>query len=94
VTTVISAIVLDNAVFAPFVESSRANISLGLSANLLNLSWPGSHLGWHLQSKSVKIAYAIYWFDVPGSEAVTNLTSTIDATAPRVFYRLRFPSAE
>jgi hypothetical protein len=94
VTAGISAIVLDNVVFATFVESSRMNISFWLSGNLLNFSWPGLHLGWYLQSNSLNIADPIYCFDVPGSEAVANLTLTVDATAPRIFYRLQFPSAE
>ena len=61
-----------------------------VGANLL-LAWPGDHLGWYAQSNSVSLANANAWFDLVGSELVTNLTLPISLAVPQVFYRLRHP---
>lgn len=55
--------------------------------NTLNLTWPGSHLGWYVESNSVGLNNPNGWFPVPGSQLVTNLNITID-TSKNVFYRM------
>ncbi len=64
-------------------------ISYAVNGNTLSLSWPGSYLGWTVQSNSVSISASNSWFDVAGSQAATNLNVTINASLPKVFYRLR-----
>jgi hypothetical protein len=57
----------------------------------LSLTWPGSHSGWLAQSNAVSLADAGQWFDIPGSDSVTNLVVEIDKSLGNVFYRLRKP---
>jgi hypothetical protein len=73
-------------------SSTPTNIVFSVSGgNTLNLTWPGSHLGWFAQSNSVSLADTNYWFDIIGSDAVTNLSIPISPALPKVFYRLRLP---
>ncbi len=62
----------------------------------LALSWPADHLGWFLQSQTNSRSVGLkpqtnFWFDVPGSDTLTNTSITIDKTSPTVFFRLRSP---
>jgi hypothetical protein len=62
-----------------------------LAYGLGGLTWPGAYLGWYAQSNSVSLVNTNYWFDVPGSQLVTNLSITINPSLTNVFYRLRQP---
>jgi len=73
------------------VDPTPTNIVYGVSGSTLTLTWPGSHLGWYAQSNSANVASPSSWFDIAGSQAVTNLSITINPAWPRVFYRLRYP---
>ena len=74
------------------MSSTPTNIVFSVSGgNTLNLTWPGSHLGWVAQSNSVNVANPSYWFNISGSETVTNLNIPISPAMPNVFYRLRLP---
>lgn len=74
------------------MSSTPTNIVCSVSGgNTLNLTWPGSYLGWIAQSNSVNVANPSYWFDIPGSQSVTNLNIPISPAMPKVFYRLRLP---
>jgi hypothetical protein len=91
VTSGHGTLVLDNVVFAPFVADAPASLSFGVNRATLGLTWPGSHLGWRAQSNSVNVANPNAWFDIPGSESVTNLNLPFSPTMPEVYYRLRRP---
>jgi len=65
-------------------------LTSSVSGGTLSLSWPG-YLGWYAQSNSVSLVNTSYWFDIPGSQSVTNLNITIDPALTNVFYRLRQP---
>src|SRR5262249_869379 len=67
------------------------NITYSVNGNLLNLFWPGTHLGWILQSNSVSLANTNFWFPYPGSDGVTNESFTVDRTKTNVFFRLVHP---
>ncbi len=71
--------------------TTPTNIVFRLSGSALALSWPESHRGWFAQSNAVSLARPNYWFDIPGSDTVTNLSYTINAAGTKVFYRLRLP---
>ena len=73
------------------VDPTPTNIVYGVSGSILTLTWPGSHLGWYAQSNSVNVASPSSWFDIAGSQTVTNLSITISPALPQVFYRLRYP---
>lgn len=91
VTTGQSTLVLDNVMFAPFVADTPTNLSFSVNGLSLGLTWPGSHLGWRAQSNSVNVANPNSWFDIPGSESVTNLNLPVSPAMPAVFYHLRRP---
>ncbi|MCX6896892.1 MAG: hypothetical protein NTZ16_15665, partial [Verrucomicrobia bacterium] len=71
--------------------TTATNLEFNLSGSTLALGWPESHRGWFAQSNSVNVAGSNYWFDITGSDAVTNLNITISPAATNVFYRLRAP---
>jgi len=73
------------------VNPNPTNILFSINGNTLSLSWPADHLGWIMQSNSVALANTNYWFDVPNSQTVTNLTITISHSNTNVFYRMRKP---
>jgi autotransporter-associated beta strand protein/T5SS/PEP-CTERM-associated repeat protein len=73
------------------VTATPTNITCSYNSGVLDLTWPGSHLGWYAQSNAVSVADTNYWFDIPGSELVTNLSINISPSQPSVFYRLRYP---
>jgi hypothetical protein len=71
--------------------SYPTNITTTVSGGVLTLAWPATHLGWYAQSNSVALENTNFWFDIAGSQAVTNLNITLDPSLPNVFYRLRHP---
>ena len=73
------------------MSSTPTNIVFSMSGgNTLNLTWPGSHLGWIAQSNSVNVASPSSWFDIASSAGVTNLNLPISHLG-NVFFRLRLP---
>ncbi|MGN6553115.1 MAG: autotransporter-associated beta strand repeat-containing protein, partial [Verrucomicrobiota bacterium] len=75
----------------PVTSGTPTNITFQVSAGNLALSWPADHLGWYAQSNSVSLANPGAWFDVPGSQTVTNLNLPVNPSLPQVYYRLRHP---
>jgi autotransporter-associated beta strand protein len=75
------------------VAGYPTNITATVSGSSLNITWPGTHLGWILQSQtnSRSVGLNTNWFDVPGTASVTNFSATINPTNPTVFFRLRKP---
>lgn len=73
------------------VAPNPTNMTFSVSGGTLALTWPGSHLGWYAQSNSVDIAGSNLWFDIPGSQSVTNLNIAINPALQKVFFRLRRP---
>ena len=75
------------------VASNPTNITSVVSGNSLTLSWPSDHLGWLLQSQTNSRAVGLKtnWFDVAGSDTITNTVITMDKVSPTVFFRLRHP---
>jgi autotransporter-associated beta strand protein len=75
------------------IANNQTNITVSVSGNTLNISWPADHRGWILQAQtnSVNVGLSDNWHDVAGSDSVTNETMTINSTNPAVFYRLRHP---
>jgi hypothetical protein len=75
------------------VASFATNLTANLTRNFLTLSWPGTHLGWILQSQTNSRSGGLgtNWTDVSGSATVNSATNTINAGNASVFYRLRSP---
>ena len=73
------------------IATNPTNIIVSLTGNTLNLSWPGDHLGWLVQSNSVGLAAPAAWQDLSNTASGTNYSIIIDPRKTNVFYRLREP---
>jgi hypothetical protein len=73
------------------LPTTPTNITYSVTGSTLALTWPESYLGWYAQSNSVNVADTNYWFNIPGSASVTNLSITLDPALTNVYYRLRLP---
>ena len=78
-------------VVASTISGSPTSLNFTFSSGALTLRWPGDHLGWIAQSNAVDLSNSNFWFDILGSQSVTNLMIPINQAAPPVFYRLRYP---
>lgn len=78
---------------APPVALNPTNISFSVSGDVLTVSWPADHLGWHLQIQTNSLATGLgtNWVTLPGSDAVTSTNLTIDPANGTVFYRMVYP---
>jgi len=71
-----------------------APITFAFSGNTLTLSWPGDHLGWHLQAQTNAPGgglNATNWVTLSGAEEMTSTNLTIDPTTGSVFFRMLAP---
>jgi autotransporter-associated beta strand protein len=75
------------------VNTTPTNLTAIVAGNQLNLSWPADHLSWRLQAQtnSLHIGLTPDWSDVLGSDAVTNMSFTIDPANGTVFFRMIYP---
>lgn len=78
---------------APAPANYPTNVSYSVSGNTLSITWPGTHLGWILQSQtnSLSVGIATNWYDVAATANVTTKNILVVPNAPAVFYRLRHP---
>ena len=80
-----------NLVVTSTTATNPPNVSFLFTGGDLKLTWPGDHLGWIAQSNVLNLGISNDWFDILGSQSVTNLSIPIDPAMPKVFYRLRYP---
>jgi autotransporter-associated beta strand protein len=75
------------------VNTNPTNITSVVNGGNLELSWPTSHTGWHLQAQtnSVSVGLGNNWVTIPGTDAVNHFTNTINPAKGAVFYRMVFP---
>jgi hypothetical protein len=75
------------------VNTTPANIVFSVANNMLTLSWPADHKGWHLQAQTNSLSEGIRanWVDVTGSDATNLLVFPINPANGTVFYRLTYP---
>lgn len=75
------------------VPTTPTTLTATAGSGSLNLSWPGSHLGWVLQTQTnaLTVGIAANWVDVPGTAAVTATNIAVNPANPTVFFRLRYP---
>jgi len=73
------------------INVNPTNLLYSVSGSTLNLSWPGDHEGWMLQSNSVSLAATNQWFAYLGSTNLTNVSITLSASQSNVFFRLVYP---
>ncbi len=90
-----NSLAIDGTLFveASAVASNPTNITAAVNATgtELQLTWPGSHLGWTLQAQTnaLNIGLNNNWFDVPASATTNQVVLPIDKAQGGVFYRLR-----
>jgi hypothetical protein len=75
-------------VLDPYTTDNPTNITASVSSNTLTISWPADHVGWVLQAQTNDLS-AGQWFDLPGSDVVNAVVTTMDPATPSMFYRLR-----
>ena len=78
---------------ASIIPTTPTSITAVPSGNALAVSWPGSHLGWVLQTQTnaLTVGISTNWVDVPGTGLVTSTNIPVNAASPTVFFRLRSP---
>lgn len=66
-------------------------VSWLMTPNALRVSWPTEHLGSLLQAQTNPLTTGLSttWWDLPGTDRVTDTNLPIDPANPSVFYRLR-----
>lgn len=74
------------------VATNPTNITLSVSGNTLNLSWPADHTGWTLQvqTNSLSTGLGTNWVDLPGSTTVNSTNIVMNPNNPTVFFRLKY----
>jgi hypothetical protein len=80
----------DQMMFATSVSLPRPTLGHSIGGSVLSLSWPG-YPGWYVQSNSISVANTNGWYDIAGSQSVTNLGLSLDPARPTVHFRLRSP---
>jgi autotransporter-associated beta strand protein len=74
-------------------NTNPTNITATVSGNVLTLSWPADHTGWHLQiqTNSLSTGLNTNWVALPGSDLVNTTNITINPANGAVFYRMVYP---
>ena len=80
----------DGTVVVTAVTASVLKVTPVVSGGLLTMSWPSAWKGLHLQVQTNTLAQGLgnNWVNIPGSDAVTGYTNSIDKANGSVFYRL------
>lgn len=73
------------------IPTTPTNLTYQVSGSTLTLSWPPEYRGWVAQSNKVNVSVSNYWYDIPGSASVTNLSLALSPAETNVYYRLRLP---
>ncbi len=81
-----------NLLIASSVNTTPTNIVVTVSSGTLTLTWPTDHTGWQLQSQTNTLSTGLgtNWVDVANTSSTNSYSTTIDPTAPSVFYRLKY----
>lgn len=81
------------AVLGSLVNTTPTNLIATVSGNVLTLTWPADHTGWHLQLQTNSLATGLYtnWVTLPGSDLVNTTNLTINPATGSVFYRMVYP---
>jgi glucose/arabinose dehydrogenase len=66
-------------------------LTVQLSGNLLNISWPGAGGRLEAQTNAPGLGLGTTWMTVPGSTATNRVVIAIDPALGSAFYRLAFP---
>ena len=75
------------------VDTSRTNLTISVTGNSLDISWPSDHTGWRLESQTntVQVGLGNNWFTVPNSTTTNHMVIPIDSANGSVFFRMAYP---
>jgi hypothetical protein len=75
------------------INTAPTNIVAAFTTSNIDLSWPGDHTGWRLQSQTNApgIGLTTNWMTVANSSTTNHVILTIDPNAGSGFYRLIYP---
>jgi hypothetical protein len=75
------------------VSTSATSMTVQMSGNQLDLSWPADHAGWRLQRQinPIDVGLSNNWTDVGGSTVTNRVIITINQANATAFYRLVSP---
>jgi autotransporter-associated beta strand protein len=78
---------------ASSVATNQTNITFTVSGNVLTLTWPTDHTGWHLQAQTNSLATGLgtNWVTIPNTDLSHSYTNTINPANGSVFYRIVYP---
>lgn len=74
------------------IPTTPVPLTLALTGNKLDISWPGDHTGWRLeaQTNALNIGLTGNWSPVSDSTTTNRVIITIDPATGTVFYRLAY----
>lgn len=70
---------------------NSTDLTAGINAGLLTVTWPEDHTGWRLQTQTVLTASGTGWSDVAGSRQTNRWNIWLNPSSPSVFFRLTLP---
>lgn len=73
------------------LEGALPAIAISATGSQLALRWPTNYPDWLLQSNAVTLRDTNSWFTVPGAGGTNQPIIDLNATRPKVFYRLVHP---
>ncbi len=74
-----------------FTSSLSVRLTVQVSGNLLDISWPVAGGRLQTQTNSPGVGIGTNWVTVPGSTATNHVVVPIDPANGSVFYRLAVP---
>lgn len=75
------------------VNTTPINITVSVTGNALQLTWPVDRIGWRLEAQTNQLAVGlnVNWFTVGGSTATNQMFLPLDLAAGSAFFRLVYP---
>lgn len=75
------------------VSTTSTSMSVEVTGNQVDISWPADHIGWKLQRQinPITVGLSNNWVDVAGSTTTNHVTVTLNPANETVFYRLVSP---
>lgn len=75
------------------VPTTGTNITVAVTGNQMELSWPSEYIGWRLQAQTnaLNVGISTNWFEVSGSTTTNHIFMPVNPANGTVFYRMIFP---
>lgn len=75
------------------VITAPTNLTMTVTGNTLQLSWPTDHIGWRLETQTNAVGASIgtNWFNVAGATTTNRVFVPVNKASGGVFFRLAYP---